>query len=274
MLSPCHARQAGTRPREAVADEGVDMAAETVAKRQPEGMGGLAKGLAILEAFGSQRPQLTVTEAARVSGATPAAARRCLLTLQELGYLAWDGKFFRPTPRMVRLAGSYATTATLPQLAQPVLDATREELAESVSLSVLDGDDVLFIARAEVPRIVTAGVRLGTALPAHAASSGRVLLAGLPAPRLEAYLGRLDDPDQARAVRARVDAARDAGVDYTDGDIEAGVLSLAVPVTDASGTVVAAMASSTLAARRSLADLEAGFLPVLRRAAASLGRAL
>jgi IclR family pca regulon transcriptional regulator len=268
----------------AAGHEGVEMAqdssaavGEAAAARQPEGMGGLAKRLAILEAFDAQRPQLTVAEAARASGATPAAARRCLLTLQELGYVSWDGKFFRPTPRMVRLAGAYGSTATLPQLAQPILESTRETLAESVSLSVLDGDDVLYIARAEVPRIVTAGVRLGTALPAYRSSSGRMLLSGLSPQQLEAYLERLATHigyEEAARTRARVEAARRDDVDYTDGGIEPGVLSLAVPVRDGAGTMVAALASSTLAARRSLAELEAEFLPALQRAAASLGRAL
>jgi hypothetical protein len=128
--------------------------------RKPEGMGGLAKGLAIVEAF-SAHPVMSVADAARVSGATRASARRCLMTLTELGYVEHSGREFRPLTRLRRLGGVASRRDQLAQLAQPFLARARDKLAESVSLAVLDDDGSLFIARAEAEHIVSTGVRVG-----------------------------------------------------------------------------------------------------------------
>jgi IclR family pca regulon transcriptional regulator len=246
-----------------------------------EGMGGLAKGLAIIEAFGPTRPQLTVSEAAASSSTTPAAARRCLLTLVELGYLSHDGKYFRPTPRMMRLAAAYSTTAPLPVLAQPCLMAVRDELDESVSLAVLDGDRALFVARAESARIVSAGVRVGASLPAHASSTGRVLLGALSDDELDDHLRRAR-PQRTTPrtlitvadIRDRVRQARAEGVAYTDEELELGMRTMAVPVVDTMGQTHAAMSVSAFTARVSLAEMQGRFLQVLQRQAARLGSML
>ena len=156
--------------------------------RPPEGMAGLAKGLAVLEAFSPERDRLTVTEAARAAGMTPAAARRCLLTLQALGYLTHDGKFFRPSPRMLRLGTAYLATEPLPQLAQPHVLAARDALGEAVSLAVWEDGCAVFVARADVARIVNTGVRLGARLEGWASATGRVLLAGMDDASVDAYL--------------------------------------------------------------------------------------
>src|SRR4051794_18290573 len=107
--------------------------------RLPEGMGGLAKGLAILEAFTSSRTRLTISEAAEFSATSRASARRCLLTLAELGYLQYDGKFFRPQARLLALSAGYSGARALPQMAQPYLASARDKLEESISIAVLDG---------------------------------------------------------------------------------------------------------------------------------------
>src|SRR3984957_2176989 len=130
--------------------------------RLPEGMGGLAKGLAIIEAFSPRRNRLTVSEAAEASHTSRASARRCLLTLTELGYLEFDGKYFRPQPRLLALSAAYSGTRSLPQIAQPFLQAARDELQESISLAVLDRDAALFVARPEAERLVTTGLSIGT----------------------------------------------------------------------------------------------------------------
>lgn len=246
-----------------------------------EGMAGLAKGLAILEVFGPGREQLTVSDAARSTGMWPATARRCLLTLEHLGYLSFDGKFYRPTPRMVRLGASYLETASLPALAQPHAVAARDQLGESVSVGVLDGDDVVFVARAEVQRLVTAAVRLGTQLPAHASASGRVLLADLPdeelAERLERVAPSATTPHtvvDVAGLRERVQRAREDGYATTDEELELGIRTLAVPVRDSTGHVPAALAVSTLTARVSRTELLENFLPVLITHAERLGRQL
>ncbi len=244
-------------------------------------MAGLAKGLAVIEAFGPNQTQLTVTEAARAIQATPAAARRCLLTLESLGYLTYDGKYFRPTPRMVRLGAAYLATSPLPLLAQPHVLAARDELDESVSLAVLEDEWVVFVARAEVERIVSTGVRLGARLPAHASASGRVLLAGLPNDELEAHLKRCKPKRttphtlvKVSELRERVLQARTDGAAFTDEELELGMRSMAVPIRDGRGHPVAALSVSAFAARVSLVQMRTEFVPVLQRHAAGLGRVL
>src|SRR6201987_3823657 len=146
--------------------------------RVSEGMGGLAKGLAIIEAFSPRRTRLTVTEAAQSSGTSRASARRCLLTLTALGYLEFDGKYFRPQPRLLALGAAYLGTRSLSQIAQPFLTAARDELHESISLAVLDNDVALFVARAEAERLVTTGISIGTRIDLYCSATGRGLLSG------------------------------------------------------------------------------------------------
>jgi IclR family pca regulon transcriptional regulator len=244
-------------------------------------MAGLAKGLAVIEAFGDVSSQLTVAEAARRTGVTRAAARRCLLTLTDLGYLTHDGKFFRPTPRMLRLGGAYLDTASLPVLAQPHLVAARDELAESVSLAVWEDGWSVFVARAEAERIVSTGVRVGARLPAHCSATGRVLLAALDDEGLAAYLARgnrarrtvrtLVAPED---VTAAVQAVRVDGHATSDEELELGMRAVAVPVTDARGRTVAAMSVSASSARVTADELHRDFVPVLAGHAARLGRML
>jgi IclR family pca regulon transcriptional regulator len=244
-------------------------------------MAGLAKGLAVVEAFGPTRRELTVTSAAAATGMSPATARRCLLTLAEAGYLSFDGKFFRPTPRMTRLGSAYLETAPLPLLAQPHVLAARDELEESVSLAVLEDESVVFVARAEVSRIVSTGVRLGSRLPAHASASGRVLLAALDDEEIDVHLRRCSfrkttprTLTSSEAVHARIEQARVEGVAFTDEEIELGMRTMAVPVHDARGVTHSAMSVSVFSARASLAEMTSTFLPALRRHADRLGRIL
>ena len=250
-------------------------------ERAAEGMAGLAKGLAVVEAFGPDRPRLTVSDAARATGTSPATARRCLLTLQELGYVSHDGKYFLPTPRMVRLGAAYLQTASLPLLAQSHVLAARDELDESVSLAVLEGGQSVFVARAEVARIVSAGVRVGAQLPAHASATGRVLLAGLADAEVEQILAAAElqqtTPntlmDRAR-IRERIEQARREDAAYTDQELELGVRTMAVPVRDATGRTRAALAVAVFAARSTMEDLRTIHTPVLHRHATRLGRML
>src|SRR5215510_3869986 len=160
--------------------------------RLPEGMGGLAKGLAIIEAFSPHRTRMTVSEAAEASGTSRASARRCLLTLTELGYLEFDGKYFRPQPRLLALSGAYSGVRSLPQIAQPFLKDARDELHESISLAVLDRDAALFVARAEAERLVTTGISLGTRIDLYCSATGRVLLAAWTEERVAEYLDKTE----------------------------------------------------------------------------------
>lgn len=249
--------------------------------RSPERMAGLAKGLAVIETFDHGRPRLTVTDAARAAGLSRATARRCLLTLTELGFLAFDGKHYAPTPRMARLGASYLEAAPLPVLARPHLAAARDALGESVSLAVLEDGWSVFVARAEAERIVSTGVRLGARVPAHCCATGRVLLAALPDAEVDRYLAQadltrrtarsVDDPDRLRAI---VRAARAEGVAFADEEIELGLRALAIPVRDATGATVAAMSASTSTGRATVETLRGEFLPVVREHADRLGRML
>lgn len=258
-----------------------DPAADGRPKRAAEGMAGLAKGLAIIEAFGPDRRELSVSEAARAVAISPAAARRCLLTLTDLGYLHQDGRIFRPTPRMMRLGDAYLSGSSLAALAQSYAEAGRDVLGEAVSVAIYDDGSSLFIARAPVQRIVSLGVRLGARLPAYASATGRVLLAGMPSAQREAYLRSVRPkattphtltklPD----IRGRIDQAAADGYSITDEELELGMRTLAVPVLDAGGRVQAAMSTSAFTARASVDDMLGEHLPVLRQQSAALGRLL
>lgn len=249
--------------------------------RVPEGMGGLAKGLAILEALASNEGRLTIAEAAQVSGATRASARRCLLTLTELGYLEFDGKFYRPQPRLLLLSTSYSMSRPLPQLAQPMLALARNTLNESVSLAVLDGDYVQFVARAEVARLVSTRVSLGTRAPAHVLAVGRVLIGSWSDDKLRTYLRQTElvaSTKKSLVHEGRLfDAIRKAqelGYAMMDEELENGLRAIAVPVTDSRGQVIAAIGASASSLRVTTAQMIKEFFPVLREHAAKLGRGL
>lgn len=255
--------------------------ADAPQSRVPEGMGGLAKGLAILEALASKEGRLTIAEAAEVSGATRASARRCLLTLTELGYLEFDGKFYRPQPRLLLLSTSYSMSRPLPQLAQPILAMARNKLNESISLAVLDGDYVQFVARAEVERLVSTRVSLGTRGAAYALAVGRVLIGSWSDEKLRAYLRqtRLVANTKKSLVRQgqlfdEIRKAQERGYATLDEELEIGLRSIAVPVTDSHGQIIAAMGASASSVRVTTQQMVKEFFPVLREHAAKLGRGL
>jgi IclR family pca regulon transcriptional regulator len=230
-----------------------------------ESMSGLAKGLAVIECFDGEHPRLTVSDASRLADLTPAAARRCMRTLEQLGYLSYDGKFYRPTPRFARLATAFTLTDPLPVLAAPLLDELRDELRETASLSVLDGDDVLFIARSEAQHLVATGLRVGSRLPAVSTAVGRVLLAGRP----ESEIAALPAP-----IAAQVRAADTQGYAVTDQEYELGLRAIAVPVVGQDGSLVAAMSVSVVSARATVDRMIEAFLPALRERARLLSATL
>jgi IclR family pca regulon transcriptional regulator len=251
-----------------------------VGSRAPERMAGLAKGLEIIEEFGRGATQMTVAEAAHAAGISRAAARRCLLTLGDLGFLAYDGKFFSPTPRLGRLGTAYLDTAPMPALARPHLANARDALGESVSLAVLDEGWSLFVARAEAERIVSAGVRVGARVPAYCSATGRVLLAALSEEALDRYLeGNFERRTALTVVnpkelRRLVGTVRAQGVAFVDEELELGLRALATPVKNSDGQTLAAMSVSTSTARATVEEMRQHFLPALRVQAERLGRML
>ncbi|MFI5065847.1 MAG: IclR family transcriptional regulator C-terminal domain-containing protein [Streptosporangiales bacterium] len=234
----------------------------------------LDRGLAVIRCFSSEHPSLTLSEVAERTGLTRAAARRFLLTLQELGYVGSSSRQFSLRPRVLALGYAYLSSFSVAQIAQPHLEDLTEELHESCSVSVLDGDDIVYVARASANRIMTIALTVGTRLPPYPTSMGRVLLAALPEAELDAHLSRarlrkltehtVDDPDQLRAILADTAAKGWAAVDQ---ELEAGVRSIAVPIRDSSGRVVAAINASAHAARVPMRTLEKQFLPRLLDAA-------
>src|SRR3954447_4671209 len=161
---------------------------ETSAREGAHFVRALERGLAVIRAFSADAPELTLSDVARATGLDRAAARRFLLTLADLGYVKTDDRYFRLTARVLELGYAYLSSLSLPEVASPHLERLVEEVHESSSMSVLDGDDIVYVARVPMARIMTVAINVGTRFPAYATSMGRVLLAALPDKALEEYL--------------------------------------------------------------------------------------
>lgn len=237
----------------------------------------LQKGLAVLTCFGRDASKLTLSEVARITGASPASARRSLRTLYALGYLAGDGKRFWMAPRALLVAHAYLTSRPTPQLAQPLLDALSERTRQSASLGKLVDDDVIIIARATARRSLSTGLGIGSRLPAYCSAIGRVLLASLPAEEAARRVRAMQrvaltarTVHRADDVLALVRQCRDEGWAGNDGELELGVRSMAVPVVDRDGVTIGGLSISVRAERMSFGEFRAGLLPVLVKARDSL----
>jgi IclR family transcriptional regulator, pca regulon regulatory protein len=272
---PAETDPAGAQPVVADAAElGGEVPGRPSPARRTDFVQSLDRGLAVIRCFSSERPSLTLSEVAERTGLTRAAARRFLLTLQELGYVGSTGRQFSLRPRVLALGYAYLSSFSVAQIAQPHLEDLAEELHESCSVSVLDGDDIVYVARASANRIMTIALTVGTRLPPYPTSMGRVLLASLPGEELDAHLRRTElrkltertvvDETELRQILAKVAAQGWAAVDQ---ELEAGVRSIAVPIRDSSGRVVAAINASAHAARVQMRTLEKQFLPRLLSAA-------
>lgn len=237
----------------------------------------LERGLTVIRAFDAEHPELTLSEVARATGLTRAAARRFLLTLTDLGYMRTDGRRFALTARVLELGYAYLSALTLPEVAEPHLERLVADVRESSSVSVLDGDDIVYVARVPTSRIMRVAINVGTRFPAYATSMGRVQLAGLGESELAAYLERADlraltprtlaDADALRAELARV---RAQGWALVDQELEEGLRSIAAPIRDRDGAVVAAVNVSAHASRASKETVRKTLLPPLLDAAARI----
>lgn len=232
----------------------------------------LARGLTVIRAFDGEPAELSLAEVARRAEIPRAAARRFLRTLEQLGYVraTADARFLL-TPRVLELGYGYLTSLSLPEIVQPHLDALSHQIGESVSVAVLDGDEIVYVARAAARRIMSVRITIGTRLPAFATSMGRVLLAALPDAE-----SVLDDAELAHYTpRTRVDRAdlsaeldrvRAQGWAMVDGELEEGLRSIAVPLMTRAG-VTAALNVSTSTARGAAEDVRAELLPALQQTA-------
>ena len=231
----------------------------------------------MIRAFDGEHRELGLSEVARATGLTRAAARRFLLTLVELGYVHFDGSRFSLRPRVLELGFAYLSSLSLPELAAPYMEALVARINESSSISVLDDTDIVYVARVPTRRIMSITLAVGTRLPAYATSMGRVLLAALPAAELEERLSRIEvRPLTPRTVkdhdglRRILDQVRKQDYAVVDQELEQGLRSAAVPICDASGTVVAALNVSVHASRASMQELRGAFVPPVQEAAAAI----
>jgi len=244
----------------------------------PNFMTSLARGLIVIQAFTQQNPQMTISQLSVRTGLSRAAVRRCLYTLTKLGFAgAEDGSRYSLRPRMLTLSHTYTASNTLSSAAQPILERMSAALRESFSVATLDGDDIVYVARTTVNRVMAVDLHIGSRLPAYCTSMGRILLAYLPAEQLEAYLARVVlTPHTTRTVtsieklRMLLRNVRRNGYALCDQEYEVGLRSLAVPVFAPNGRAVATINLSGNAPRISALEMQTRFVPHLRNAANEL----
>jgi len=244
----------------------------------PNFMTSLARGLAVIQAFTQRRRELTVSQISAKTGFSRAAVRRCLYTLAKLGFAASDdSRYFHLLPRVLALGHSYISSMPLAAMAQPILENVSHILHESCSIATLDRTDIVYIARANVTRIMSIDLVVGSRLPAFCTSMGRVLMAELPAEKLDEFLARVEFKRYTERTVVNAEKLRQVlrlvqrnGYCIVDQELESGLRSMAVPVRDSAGRVVAALNVGAHAQRVSIQDLQVRFLPQLKSAAQEL----
>jgi len=240
-----------------------------------------ARGLQVIRSFSAQAPSQTLSEAAAATGFTRAGARRILLTLQTLGYVETDGKRFRLTARILELGFAYLSSMPIWNRAEPIMDALTREVGESCSAAVLDGTDIVYVLRMQTHKIMRIHLSVGTRLPAYCTSLGRMLLAELGEEELRARLVASRPTALTRHTVTDIDTlitkvaqARRQRWCLVNQELEEGLISIAAPVTDRSGRMVAALNVSGQANRTSAKVMQDTMLPALRTAAAKISALL
>jgi IclR family pca regulon transcriptional regulator len=240
----------------------------------------LSRGLAVIRALDSPEP-MTLSDVARKSELSRATARRLVLTLEQLGYVQQSGGRFALTPRVLELGFAYLSALGLPEVAQPHLERLVEQVRESSSISVLDGESVVYVARVPTRRIMNVMISVGTRFPAYATSMGRVLLAGLEAPQRAQLLDQIElrslahDTVTTRAqLEAELDRVSEQGYAIVDQELESGLRSVAAPIRDRRNRVIAAVNLAVQAARMSVEEISQTLLCPLLSTAAAIERDL
>jgi IclR family pca regulon transcriptional regulator len=243
----------------------------------PSFMTSLARGLAVVQAFSDSRKPQTIAQISQKTGIPRAAVRRCLFTLQQLGYVDAELNNFSLRPKVLTLGYSYLSSTPLTVSSQPYLNAISRDLGESCSIAVLDDGEVLYVARSAASRVMSVALNTGSRLPAYCTSLGRVMLAYLAPDQLDAYFARaklkpMTDKTVTNQKRLRdiLAGVRHDGYAINDEELELGLRSIAVPVRGASGQVVAALNVGAQAGRVSVERMREQFLPVLLRGAQEL----
>jgi IclR family pca regulon transcriptional regulator len=242
-------------------------------ENEPEYVMGLEKGLSIIEAFGMKKGPLTVTQAADITGHTKGSVRRSLLTLCTLGYATQDGYSFVLAPRALRLGYAYVVSDPLTKVAQPVLEITSERTQESASIAVLDVQDAVFVARSTHRRSLSSGLGVGSRLPAYCSATGRVLLSGRPSAEVKFMLNRMARPavtphtlTTITSIMKEIEFVGRHGYAIIDEELEIGIRSIAVPIRNARGEMVAAMSLSVSTGRMTREGVVEQLLPELESA--------
>jgi IclR family pca regulon transcriptional regulator len=243
----------------------------------PSFMTSLARGLAVVQAFSDSRKPQTIAQISQKTGIPRAAVRRCLFTLQQLGYVDAELNNFSLRPKVLTLGYSYLSSTPLTVSSQPYLNAISRDLGESCSIAVLDDGEVLYVARSAASRVMSVALNTGSRLPAYCTSLGRVMLAYLAPDQLDAYFAKaklrpMTDKTVTNQKRLReiLAGVRQDGYAINDEELELGLRSIAVPVRGASGQVVAALNVGAQAGRVSVERMREQFLPVLLRGAQEL----
>jgi IclR family transcriptional regulator, pca regulon regulatory protein len=240
-----------------------------------------ARGLSVIRSFSAEAPSQTLSEVAQRTGLTRAGARRILLTLEGLGYVEAQGRQFRLTPKILDLGFAYLSSLPLWNLAEPVMEALVADVKESCSAAVLEGSDIVYVLRVPTHKIMSINLGLGSRLPAYCTSMGRVLLSGLPVDEMRARLAATDRI--ARTARTVTDMAaleqiigkvRQQGWCLVNQELEEGLVSLAAPIRDRSGRVIAALNISGQANRTPAPQMAEQFLPKLLAAAQNISQLL
>jgi IclR family pca regulon transcriptional regulator len=251
-------------------------------ERPEEGQGdaefvqSLARGLEVIKAFDGSHPARTLSDVAKATGVSRATARRSLHTLVRLGYVRYDGTLFGLTPKVLELGHAYLRGLSLPRVAEPHLRDLMNDTRETASLSVLDGDHVVHVARVATTGVITVAINVGARFPAYATAMGRVLLAGMDDKEFDDYLERVDlQPltDQtvidAGRLRSIVESVRASGFCLQDQELNRGLRAVAVPVRDRSGKVIAAANIAATGGTTSLQQLR-DMVPRLLECAAAI----
>jgi IclR family transcriptional regulator, pca regulon regulatory protein len=253
---------------------GRDGPAQAALGRNSDFVQSLDRGLAVIRAFGPDRERLSLSEVARATGLTRAATRRFLLTLVQLGYVRSDGREFSLRPRVLELGYAYLSGLALPEIAAPHLEELVAKVRESSSISVLDGDHIVYVARVPTKRIMTVAISVGTRFPAYATSMGRVLLAAMSPENLELYLAaaNLDaltgrTVTDREALRAVIGEVARQGYALVDQELEEGLRAIAVPIHGKGGAVTAAVNLSAHASRVTMTAMRTDLLPALQETA-------
>jgi IclR family pca regulon transcriptional regulator len=250
-------------------------------ERDPNFVLSLARGLKVIETFEGHKQGQSVADVARETGLSRAAVRRLLMTLQALGYAESDGRIYSLKTRVLKLGFSYLSSASLPTLAQPILEQVTEQVHESSSLTVMDGDQIVYVARSTAKRVMSVGLSVGSRLPAYCTSMGRILLASRPDPQLVSYLERVELKSMtAKTVIDKSKLAdlirkvRTDGFALVDEELELGLRSIAVAVKNRQNETVAAMNIGVHAVRITAKEMIDRLLPILLENARLLGQCL